>query len=62
MKYEKAQAKVVMFDNSDVITTSDPSPEEIYNCVSSWNGTLCLLTGENPGDATCVAGVGVYSN
>lgn len=33
MKYEKAKAEVVLFDNSDVITTSDGEPECSGNSV-----------------------------
>ena len=37
MKYEKATAEVICFDNSDVITTSGRA----CGAWSSWNGYVC---------------------
>lgn len=41
MKYEKAKAEVVMFDNSDVVTTSEPCGKPSENgapgaCNQEW--------------------------
>lgn len=36
MKYEKPEAKVILFDNSDVITTSGKGPECTGQMVDSF--------------------------
>lgn len=35
--YEKADAEVVLFDNSDIITTSGGTSSENYYCISGYD-------------------------
>lgn len=51
MKYEKAMAEVVEFDNSDVITESDcANPSLVENCkVPSATDLACPAISENNG-------------
>ena len=64
MKYVKAEAKVVLFDNSDVITTS-PGDLAPGDCNSPYEGSIikvCTWPGENSGSSSCPMLIGTFSN
>lgn len=57
IRYEKAQAEVLLFDNSDIITTSGNAGENSGCQGSGWEN----YTGYNPG-GLCVSSWGGSGN